>query len=421
MLLIIVFMYLFGFIPIKQVPILTSTIVVGLILGLKFILDKEYRRIVISIITRKKIWNLFIILIIIQVYSICITAINNVYDFSIVKTFINQYITLIIGILVYCFFIIKGKSQNIIDYIIYAFIVQSIIQLVSFISPSINEMLNIFRSESAIRTGQWKYSGVRGLAISGTNFYGLACAYGLMYIFYFDRWKYLFKNNSMIKFISLLILFFGGLSAGRSSFIGLAISIIYFMINNKNIKKVSSYKKNKGLNKINIIMSILLAIFLVSGAWLITSKGMSNEISSKLENFNKFAFEMFYNFKDGKGLTTSSSSRMFNEMYFEVAPETFIVGDGAYTNKDGSYYRGTDVGYMRNILFFGIVGMIMLIIYQLNILFWSKEYRIFNCIIMIFLFIMHLKGDILGFLIITQSMLMLSLLSKINLNIKINM
>ena len=98
---IILFMYIF-MIPLKgNLQFITSNIVVGFILSVYFIINSRYRGIVIRILKNKRVLFIFSFLIIIIMYSLFIPTLLRTYDYSIIKTLINQLINLIIGILIY--------------------------------------------------------------------------------------------------------------------------------------------------------------------------------------------------------------------------------------------------------------------------------------------------------------------------------
>ena len=226
MLIVYTFMYIFGVVLFEKIPIVTSTIILGIILGLKFIFNSGYRDIIISIIRKRKYIKIISMLIIIIIYAIFISTVLQKYEYSIVKTFINQLICINIGVLLFGLFKYKNKKNDIIKFIIYAFLMQGFIQISSFLIPSINEFFNNFRSQSVIVNGQWKYGGIRGLAVAGSNFYGLASAYGLIFIIYLKDISIIWNGKKILKLISLAILIFGGLSAGRTSIIGLVIGLL---------------------------------------------------------------------------------------------------------------------------------------------------------------------------------------------------
>lgn len=412
--LILSFMYIFGFVLFKSFQSLNSTILVGVIFGVRFLMNKKYRNTVLSVIRYKRVFRIFSMLFFIITYSICITTLLGAYDYTILKTFLNQAVNLFIGLLLYSAFKEKNKEEIIFKYIIYAFILQASIQLISFISPNINEVLNVFRPQEVIEKGQWGYSGIRGLAIAGSNFYGLSSAYGLMFIMYFMNWNKIFNNDLLVKILSLGLLAFGSLSAGRTSLIGffigasiLVVTKIEKIIKKSKLKKINIFKKKNILFSFVILAAVLISSVMFQGK-------VEDNLVNKIENMKKFAFEMFYNIKDGKGFNTTSTTKMFDNMYFSVNADTLILGDGKYTNEDGSYYMNTDVGYMRNILFFGLIGISFMILYQSLFFLWSKEARSSSLIFFMYILIIHLKGDILGFLIITQNIFLLYYLYSMN-------
>jgi hypothetical protein len=122
---------------------------------------------------------------------------------------------------------------------------------------------------------------------------------------------------------------------------------------------------------------------------------------------------MFINLKNKGSFYTTSTEGLLNNMYFPVSIKTFLIGDGKYidllTNR---YYMNTDAGYMRNILLFGVIGFILLFVFQLTIInLRCRKFTLFDLFVIAYLFILHIKGETIGFLIIFQSVLLLYYLS----------
>jgi len=95
-------------------------------------------------------------------------------------------------------------------------------------------------------------------------------------------------------------------------------------------------------------------------------------------------------------------------MYFKLDFGTFILGTGRYSEANGAYYMDTDAGYMRVILYFGIIGFFLLLFLQRLYLY--KEYgsnRINRVVIIGFVLIMQIKGEVVGFLIIAEAILLM--------------
>lgn len=406
MLLLILFMYVFSFPIIEGLPFhLSSARLIYFSVFPFFLLNKEWQFYSIKLLKNKKVIRIILGLFFIVFYTLFVSTAYNTYDYSIVSPFVNQIIALMFGVIIFSLFKFKNKINDIPKYLIYIFIIQSIIQFLSFVSPEIRNLLNIFRSDGSILIAE-KYNYIRGLAISGGQFFSLGVGFGLVFIIYSHFWNDIFKKTSILKYLSLIFLFFGAMSAARSSLAGMGIAVFYLSINKFKKIKLKFNSKLK-INLINVVLIFLLIIIILFTIYFIDL----NLIIDKIQNMSKFAFEFVYNFINEGELSTSSTDALFNRMYFEVPLKTFFIGDGFYTGPDGSYYMHTDAGYMRNILYFGVIGFIILLIYQAQFFIWrSKKLFLFNILVMVYILVMHIKGDTLSFNIMMQKMLFLLLL-----------
>lgn len=409
MLLLILFMYIFSFSIYSDLPFYLSSARLIYISILPFyLINKKWQSYSIRIFKNKKILSILFFLILIILYTIFISTVYSTFDYTITSPFINQLIAIIFGIIIYSIFQLQNKEEKVPKYLIYIFIIQSLIQFGSFISSDFRILFNFFRPDHAIVIAE-KYNFMRGLAISGGNFFGLGVGFGLIFIIYSYFWKDIFKRASVLKYLSLVFLFFGAMSAARSSLAGIGIAVFYLSIN--KIKRLDlKFNSRLKINLINLSLIIILIIAVLFSIYLIDL----NFIADRFQSMSKFAFEFLYNFFNKGELSTSSTDTLFNKMYFEVPLDTFFIGDGLYTNPDGSYYMNTDAGYMRNILYFGIIGFFILLIYQIQFFVWKKKRLIiFNFLTITYILIMHIKGDVVGFNIMMQKMLLLILLFNI--------
>ncbi|WP_172840628.1 hypothetical protein [Sphingobacterium sp. B29] len=133
-----------------------------------------------------------------------------------------------------------------------------------------------------------------------------------------------------------------------------------------------------------------------------------------------FAFEAVYNYID-TGETGTKSGEILDEMYFPISWQTFLFGDGIYTGKDGAYYMHTDAGIMRNILFYGIFGLLFIVFGHLfyflkplgrifsdmkkEISFTSVNKLLFFLSLLLYTIVLQYKGEVLLFMPIIQVML----------------
>lgn len=72
------------------------------------------------------------------------------------------------------------------------------------------------------------------------------------------------------------------------------------------------------------------------------------------ESVFAYAFQIFYNYKDSGSFSTSSSDRVAEMWQISIGFFTYLLGDGRFSNPDGTYYGKIDVGYLRQILYGGI-------------------------------------------------------------------
>lgn len=379
------FFYIFAF-PINNIPIIDSSWIAFSMLLVFFIINNDYRDTVLRLICNKQIYKICGIIAIISLYGAINTSLSNRYDFQFIVTLIHQIISLLFGVFVVSYAIYK--KNNIIETIIYSFFIQSIIQMTSMISPQFRDATNILRPESAIIRGQWTYTGIRGLGISGSAFFGLAISYGLLFVLWALNRKEVLKNVPLaLKMLILGFIIVGGVSAGRTSLFGL-IFALFIIIYSSNVSDVI----NKEINGGSLIASIACFALLVPFIIYANTKGMFD--LKVFDYFSNYATEFIRT-----GHTTSGAS--LRHMYFNIDLYTFVFGDGAY-GSNLHYYMSTDAGYMRVILYMGFPGIILLCWLQIQYLVKHNRW-----IIMAFLLVMQIKGEVIGFSIIIESMLLL--------------
>lgn len=340
----LVFMYIFSF-PI--ISIFDSSKVAGGILIIYMFFSNEYLNNMLKLLKKKYFLKINFIFLLIITWTFICQFLNSTFDLSFLKTFFNLYITIVIGFFLISFLQIRNKINRLVDLVILVFFIQTVIQWLCFFNRDFYEITSIFRSESLIRN-YITYTGIRGLTISSTGFFGMAAAYGLVLILYVTEYNQLFRN----KFFKVLVYIFiatGIFFSGRTGYIGLIISIFLLLYQKSKTNKLT---KSSIKNSLIIISFILIAILLI----------LSTKNNEHFQILYNYTFEPFENLISGEGFTATSLDSLKN-MYIPIEGKTFFIGDGLYTTDTG-YYLNTDVGYLRAILYFGIPGFLMLFILQ---------------------------------------------------------
>ncbi len=404
---IILFLIIFNF----RIPGLYNSSVLSAILSFIYYISVR-KSIPFYYFRQKYIILIFAGLIAINILSIFITISYGTFDYVLSKALILQFSMLCC--LVFALpVLLEGHESNAFEHaaaiICYAFVIQSIIQLLGFLIPPFGDFLISIKPEKMqkiLSTGAIKIY-FRGYALSGSPFFELPAGFGVAFILFFrllliDNQK---KFTGYWIYIILFLLLFGSVLSGRTAFIGFSMGCIMSILLFSNFLDTIVKIIRKSILPIAVIITIY--------AFLITPK----QRKSLLEDIFPFAFEIFYNYETSGQLTTDSSEAIKNH-YFILPPETYLHGDGRFEGENNSYYKNTDAGYMRSVLYGGIPFALCLMLYQslyfINPLYISRngnsweDYADFLCLLALFihLFFLEYKGLTIG----TQNIMQVLLL-----------
>lgn len=209
--------------------------------------------------------------------------------------------------------------------------------------------------------------------------YGLGCALDVagsrfaallvMIAFLLPRMIEKKKNRIYILFLllSFCVISIVGNIIGRTTTIGLILAIAYLLC---ILLRKSSYKKdvNRELGK-----------------WLFTFFSFAVIISVLLYNFSlqwqeyfRFGFEGFFNLFETGHWEVSSNDMLKYHYIFPDNLKTWLIGDGYFNNPyvinstyigtapNTDFYMGSDVGYVRFIFYFGVIGLLVFSIFMVN-------------------------------------------------------
>lgn len=325
-------------------------------------------------------------IIIIFLYSTFVILIFGVNDVSFLFSKILQlfYISLLLPIIY--FLSEKGLEQkDIILAIILVFFIQSIIQILAIVFPIVSDFVGWFQYEDA-REVALSFGGVRGNALSANLFFGLSASYGLS-IMLCGYYLIVSDSNRNIVSIASVFIFLGGLLTGRTFYLGCIFSLFLFLLTpNPKFSLVSRCRFLISRTLLLAVVSIILFHFL------------PNNLGFKIYNF---AFEFIINLSDSGNLQTKSTDRLLEMLAINIGGvKDFLFGYGTYTSFDGLYFMHTDVGYLRNILFFGAIGtffLVFLFIYWCVVSFSIHNYKYFKGFVFLLVFycgILHIKGEV---------------------------
>ena len=320
------------------------------------------------------------------------TVINGTHDytflqFGIVNLF-NVYSFYTISILFKILY--KDISfELVVKYYIASALLQLIISLVMFLD--VDKMVyftDLVKYTSLAETKLIEEMGARLIGF-GTQFFQSGIIHGLillLLVFYADKRKCTLYEKVFLCFTFCLISIVGMMMA-RTTLVGvlMAISFVLFKSNIWKLKiKISSIK-------------LILIMFFVLCAFALFVMNFSYDVKDSLLVAYDFGFELINSYTQTGRLETASTNAMFRMYIFPSSFKTWVVGDGLWMDSFGRYYMLTDIGFIRMIFYFGIVGLISFIVFQIVSIF--EIYRINKylgkipfVIIFVYFVVLNLKG-----------------------------
>ncbi|ABX50187.1 hypothetical protein Sbal625DRAFT_1987 [Shewanella baltica OS625] len=377
---VIVFLYIFSF----YVPLAGNSIYIAFLLSVP-LYNKRTSFYFLKFTRASFFLSAMILLLMVFSYYAVATVAVGVNDFSLLKIYAGILVYGGIGAFIALVIFSNTEDEFIIHKLLYfCLLIQAFIILLSFANSSIKEFFDIFRTENSIEVANRYYGGgIRGLALSGSQFFGLSVLLSSM-TYFCCVLEFQLKNRTWF-YVTILFCSIVFLSVGRTAIFGLIFGFLFLVLN---------FTKNyafflKFLVSCASIVAVLIMLYPI----------IDPAIASKLNNFIAFAFEAVINYMEYGKFHTSSTDVLSN-MYYSLPIDTLIHGDVQYTNSDGLYYGDTDAGYMRHVLALGLpmTCILMFSFYIISsytrFLFDVNNRKVAFGLFFVMLIILHYKGEV---------------------------
>lgn len=326
-----------------------------------------------------------------------------------------SYIVMLIGtiltllrclLLVYALY--KTKKEFLLDkyceYFIEACCVYVAFTILFIIFPEfksfwLNSVLDSY-TEATYAAYQFRYSLDGFAAFSSSSLFSLAAIIS----------GYLISNDkkaSIAHILKFIVVAGGCFFYGRIAFVGIVLGALLMVLVKGNLMKT---------------LKIMLVVGVIVGV-LISLLNYLGTINESFVIWKNWAFAFVKQLFVEREITDYSFTHMFKDMYFLPDFTTFIAGDGRYTEVNGSYYMHTDVGYMRLMLYAGVIGVIITfipVIYLLRkTMSYSPSKTVKYMVIAIFVvwLVLEAKGDAYHRILMTVYPMFLILLATKKQNV----
>ena len=247
--------------------------------------------------------------------------------------------------------------QLVLDYLIGVALMQCIAALWIDSSPNIARMVN-----STINFGQIVpievkrlYGFGATLDVAGARFSAILVGIGFYLSEIKEKLSFQRRILYILAFITISVI---GNMIARTTMVGMIIGLVITFV------CIVFKPEDNGSDKITMVLSwagilvlgVLVCIYLYNTA-------------PQAKKFFRFAFEGFFSLVEKGHWEVSSNEKLKTMVVFPETIHTWMIGDGYFMNSrydinylgdatDQGFYMGTDVGYLRFIFYFGVVGLI---------------------------------------------------------------
>lgn len=246
-------------------------------------------------------------------------------------------------------------------YLIGVCVVQCLLALLIDANASFKELVNTYVAGFDWVQFEQLNEGGRLYGIGATlDVAGLRFSSVLAMIAYLCMQKEVRTDNTKIVCYLLAFSFIAvvGNMMARTTTLGVVLSLIYWLYawyNDGESKRVWGW----------ITVVIGIAVFVLTYLY---------QVNATFKEDFRFAFEGFFSLWEEGEWKVTSNDRLMNMFVFPDNIKTWLIGDGYIENpynldpyyigpRFGGYYMGTDVGYLRFIFYFGLVGLCLFLMF----------------------------------------------------------
>lgn len=261
----------------------------------------------------------------------------------------------------WCIRLVHGKITwvLVINYLTAVCVFQCFIALAMDLHQPLKDAINsAVLQEDLIFEGNIKrlYGIGATLDVAGTRFAAILVM--IMYLLANSKLKKKWYEY-VIYLLAYIFITVAGNMIARTTLVGTVVGLIYLLF---LTLRQTKYLENNYF-KMWQWMGILLLVTVPAVTYLYQT---NNQIHKNL----RFGFEGFFNYVERGDFSYSSGERLATMYEFPDNMKTWVVGDGYFDNpRDtdpyytgkiyGGFYKGTDVGYLRFIFYFGVIGLLI--------------------------------------------------------------
>ena len=251
----------------------------------------------------------------------------------------------------------KMSVELICHYLIGVCVAQCIIAILIDNFPIVKEMASMITSSGFLNAADFEggsrlYGIGCALDVAGTRFAAVLVMIAALIAKHKTNVRRLYVY--MMSFIIILVI---GNMIARTTIVGVLLAIVYWMVVSYPYTFTINRSSRGVLKHVLLVLAVALPIII----HLYDNNPVVREDI-------RFAFEGFFSLAEKGEWDVHSNNRLMEMYVFPDNAKTWIIGDGYFdgpTNTDPYYvgppmtgfYMWTDVGYLRFIFYFGLIGL----------------------------------------------------------------
>ncbi len=311
----------------------------------------------------RQILNISVIALLVSLISLFSITLNNTSDISYARYIVSIWVWLG-GAYATVFLIQKlhgGVSVILVgNYLIATCVMQCILAIMIDRIPFVFNIVNTY-------IGNFGVGGsAQGFAESG-RLYGIGAAVDfagirfvpvLLIIAYVSVYlnTTTFRKYMTLYIVAFIVITFVGNMMSRTTTVGALMALAFWLYASASLRG----RDGKGVIRLWKYLALLLAIVVPI---IVVLYNTNDFVHEKV----RFGFEGFFSLVESGHWQTNSNDILKNMYRFPTTFKTWIIGDGYFDNPTDDpyyvgyqwkgFYMGTDVGYLRFIFYFGLIGL----------------------------------------------------------------
>lgn len=313
-----------------------------------------------SVATPPSVLNLIVIAGIVSIIGVVSVTYNNTPDYA-YATYIVSMIVWLSAAYAVCSLIHKVHGELtvelIVQYIIAVCIAQCFLAVIIDANAELKLVVDryIIQGQDYLNEVDRIYGVGANLDVAGTRFASAL----IMIVFLLNKNKANVSNAEVYFYLfAFVIIAVLGNMIARTTSVGVVVGLVYllFVFKPFELKVRQSSFRVIGYAFVAILLAVPIFVYLYN----------NNE---QIHSLLRFAFEGFFNLAETGEYSVASTEKLATMYVFPESMKTWVIGDGYFSNPrntdpyfigrlTGGYYMGTDVGYLRFIFYFGLIGLV---------------------------------------------------------------